>query len=161
MKQLLLAIAFLIFFTSCNAPRDITKFVNLSEIVDAPGMSKDDLYVDINTWMAEFFASREAVVQFQDKEAGKVVGRFKHAFSDINPNLRDFVVDFDIKDESFRVTMKGSVASYERDGTEPKYFDPDRNPYYRANPDEYPLSEYLFDDMVSSVIDFLNEDKSW
>lgn len=154
----LLIIASLI---SCSAPRPITKHVDLSEIIDAPGMSKDALYVNINSWMAEFFASREHVVQFQDKESGKVVCRFEHNFSEINPSYRDFVIDFDIKEEAFRMTLKGSVSSYDRDGTESKYFDPDYNPYYKANPDEYLLSGDFFDYIVSDLVRYLNEDKSW
>lgn len=38
--------------------------------------SKDDLYVSANNWMAETFNSAKSVIQFTDKEAGVVTGKY-------------------------------------------------------------------------------------
>lgn len=44
-------------------------------LVDSLSGSKDDLYVRANEWMAKVFVSSKDVIQMQDKEAGKIVGK--------------------------------------------------------------------------------------
>ena len=38
--------------------------------------TKDDLYVSANNWMAETFNDAKSVIQFTDKEAGVVTGKY-------------------------------------------------------------------------------------
>lgn len=89
---------------SCNAPKQFMQDVNVSEIIDAPGLPRVQLYSDINSWMAERFVSWENVIQFQDKETGKIIGRFIVEFSE--DSERYMTLNFDIRDDSFKMTMK-------------------------------------------------------
>lgn len=161
MKHVLLLLFFLCATAmTCSAPKHLMKPVELSEVVDAPGLTKDEIYVDINSWMVEFFASRESVVQFQDKESGKVVIKFSHYFGE-DETKRNFVLDFETRDNVFRIMMKGVVGTYEYTDETSDYFTPEKNPYYRIYPDEVPLTDALFDQIIADVVDYMNNKETW
>jgi hypothetical protein len=52
-----------------------TKLITYSEVMEVQGVSKSDLYLRANTWLARAFKSAKSVIDFQDKEAGKIIGK--------------------------------------------------------------------------------------
>jgi hypothetical protein len=44
--------------------------------VGAPGAKADDLYIVSNSWCVDTFVSAESVIEFQDKEAGMIKGKY-------------------------------------------------------------------------------------
>ncbi|WP_107822016.1 DUF4468 domain-containing protein [Mangrovibacterium marinum] len=45
------------------------------QVIEVPG-TKDELYVKANEWMVRSFNNAKSVIQFQDKEAGKIMGKY-------------------------------------------------------------------------------------
>lgn len=45
-------------------------------VVDVPGKSANELYVLSNEWFVKTFNNAESVIQFQDKDAGKILGKY-------------------------------------------------------------------------------------
>lgn len=45
------------------------------EIIEIPG-TKSELFVKSNQWMVRMFKDAKSVIQFQDKEAGKIMGKY-------------------------------------------------------------------------------------
>lgn len=52
-----------------------TKLITYSEVIEVSGVSKNDLYVRANTWFTRTFKSAKSVLELQDKEAGKLIGK--------------------------------------------------------------------------------------
>ncbi|GAB3885940.1 DUF4468 domain-containing protein [Spirosoma agri] len=52
-----------------------TKLVTYSEVIETPGVNKNELYVRANTWFTRTFKSAKSVLDLQDKEAGKLIGK--------------------------------------------------------------------------------------
>jgi hypothetical protein len=52
-----------------------TKLITYSEVVETPGVNKNELYVRANTWFTRTFKSAKSVLELQDKEAGKLIGK--------------------------------------------------------------------------------------
>jgi hypothetical protein len=79
MKKILLLFLILPCFLKAqeiNLPVDsTTNKVSYSEVVPVPGISKDDLYVRGREWFAKTFVSAQAVIQMDDKAAGKIIGK--------------------------------------------------------------------------------------
>ena len=50
-------------------------------IFDYPNKTNDQLYILANTWFVEYFNSDESIIEFQDKENGKIAG--KYTFQDL------------------------------------------------------------------------------
>ncbi|MBW8003643.1 MAG: DUF4468 domain-containing protein [Planctomycetes bacterium] len=47
-----------------------------SLIVEREDESKDNLYIKANSWAVDTFVSAESVIEFQDKEAGVIKGKY-------------------------------------------------------------------------------------
>ena len=45
-------------------------------IFDYPNKTNDQLYILSNTWFVEYFNSDESILEFQDKENGKIAGKY-------------------------------------------------------------------------------------
>lgn len=78
-NKYLIISAFFIASLTANAqtmPVDAdTHLITYSEVVETPGVSKNELYVRANTWFTRTFKSAKSVLELQDKEAGKLIGK--------------------------------------------------------------------------------------
>ena len=45
-------------------------------ILELPEMTKDDIYVKANQWAVSTFRDAESVIEFSDKEAGNIMGKY-------------------------------------------------------------------------------------
>jgi hypothetical protein len=63
-----------------KAPEEARRF---EKVIDVPGFSKSDLYVKANAWFVETFNSAESVIEFQDKEAGKIMGKYVFSYYEV------------------------------------------------------------------------------
>ena len=73
-------------------------------ILTVPGKSKDQLYVNANTWFVDIFNSAESVIQYQDKDAGKIIGKynFEHTVGIYNFRVKS-TVEVNIKEGKARI----------------------------------------------------------
>ena len=64
--------------TSCITATKVTflETEHLSIVYDDVIGSKDELYVKANAWMVSAFNNAKSVVQYQDKEAGTIMGKY-------------------------------------------------------------------------------------
>jgi hypothetical protein len=99
-----------------------THLITYQEVVEAPKINKNDLYTRGRQWFAESFKSANSVLQMDDKESGKLIGRTVFTRSYIIPAgfgmtvPQEFTVYYTInlslKDEKFRTVVSNfRVAS--------------------------------------------------
>lgn len=76
------------------------------QIINVAGKDKNQLYVDANSWFVETFNSAESVIEFQDKEAGKILGKYIFSYNEgvYGYNMKQ-TVDISIKDEKVKVKI--------------------------------------------------------
>lgn len=69
------SILLVLIFSSCTT---VSKMVTLPKVGDIIAVSgtKDDLYIKANIWMVRTFKDAKSVIQFQDKGAGKIMGKY-------------------------------------------------------------------------------------
>lgn len=65
----------LVFFLASCSPVKYVTTSKVGEIIDV-SETKNDLYIKANQWMVRTFTSAKSVIQFQDKEGGKIMGRY-------------------------------------------------------------------------------------
>lgn len=73
------------------------------QLVDTAIGSKNELYVKAHEWIARTYGSAKAVIDMQDKEAGKIIG--KCLISDVANGDIKYLLSFDIKDGKYRCRM--------------------------------------------------------
>lgn len=110
----ILSIAVLIACFGCTtttsvpiAPADLVK------IIEVPGQSKDNLYVRTNIWFVENFNSAESVIQFSDKEAGRITGKYTFTYGD---GIYNYAVkqniDVEVKEGKARIKIYEPFRKY-------------------------------------------------
>jgi len=91
MKKVLLSVLFTsvsIFASAQNLPVDPeTKKITYTEVVETPGIKQNDLYSRAQTWFAKTYGSSKSVLEIQDKENGKLMGKGITEVSFKNPPM--------------------------------------------------------------------------
>tara|TARA_B100000401_G_scaffold396766_1_gene306477 strand:+ start:220 stop:768 length:549 start_codon:yes stop_codon:yes gene_type:complete len=113
MKKLLFVLA-LIFITQQVLSQDFpinekTGKVSFENIIKVDDVSKSDLYLRANEWFAKTFNSANSVIQMQDKEAGKIIGKgnitaYGH-YKNFESGIWKFTVSFTAKEGRFRYVI--------------------------------------------------------
>ena len=96
---------------ACTTTRTGVPQIDFSKIVDAPGMLKDDLFVKTNLWAVGHFNKADSVIEYSDKEAGTISGKYVGEKKPINGGLFGFisirsVFTISIKDEKVKLDLK-------------------------------------------------------
>ncbi|HET8886793.1 MAG TPA: DUF4468 domain-containing protein [Salinimicrobium sp.] len=110
-KSLLFIVVALSVFTltSCASSTPVT-IDPIVESFEAEG-TKDELYVAANNWMVENFNSAKSVIQFSDKEAGIVTGKYllkeTYTYSGYTATAVGIfaIIKIQVKDGAARVTV--------------------------------------------------------
>ncbi len=81
MKKFNIALALMfcsVLLTSCGGVYSKTLLTPEAKrsVVNVPNVSQSDLFVMANNWMVENFTDAKSVVQYSDKEAGTVTGKY-------------------------------------------------------------------------------------
>src|SRR5690625_7103367 len=70
-------------------------------------MKKDDLYIRTNGWFVETFNSPESVIEFQDKEAGKIMGKYVYTYSEgVYTYAVRQTISIDIREGRLRMSIR-------------------------------------------------------
>lgn len=75
MKKITL-LSFILIFISCGVTYVPVSIVPIEETFEVKEQDKDLLFSKANTWLALSFKSSKNIIQYSDKEAGVLTGRF-------------------------------------------------------------------------------------
>lgn len=97
---------------------DKNNALTYTQVIEAPGKSKEQLYILLNYWYSNTFGSGKAVIQLNDKDAGVIIGKgyvehiAAHAggMNTYYVNLTP-IIKTDIKEGKIRVTY--TIPFYE------------------------------------------------
>lgn len=108
-------------FAGCVSQKAATKEEMTHEyIVDYPGLTKDVIFNRTLKWIANNFRSSKSVIEYQDKDAGSIVG---NSTMTIQVGIEaTFTMNLDIKDSKARYRFinlgfyfKGSIVEFPSD----------------------------------------------
>jgi hypothetical protein len=96
---------------ACTTTRTGVPPIEFSKIVDAPEMIKDDLFVKTNLWAVGHFNKADSVIEYSDKEAGIISGKYVGERKPVNGGLSGFVsirsiFTISVKDEKVKLDLK-------------------------------------------------------
>jgi hypothetical protein len=111
---------------SMNGPLASEADKSYQTIIDIAGKDKNSLYVNANSWFVDTFNSAGSVIQYQDKEAGKIMGKFIFLYKDslywysvkstVSVEVKDNKARLSFYDPSFKVTGDSLNGTYHDDG---------------------------------------------
>ena len=90
---------------------DKNNALTYTQVIEAPGKTKEQLYILLNYWYSATFSSGEAVIQLNDKDAGVIIGKgFIESIASHTGGMNRYTVHLepiiktDIKDNKIRIT---------------------------------------------------------
>lgn len=94
----------------------------MEKIIEAEGNTMEELYVKTNSWFVRTFNSAESVIEYQDKEVGKIMGKYTFSYTEgiytyrvrqtLSVDLKDNRARIVIDDPYFMVTGDALNGSY-------------------------------------------------
>jgi hypothetical protein len=163
MKNVLLLILIITLFSSCSSVKENIQIDfhpemrHYENIIEIPNTSQDNLYIKANEWFVETFRNAESVIQFQDKEAGIIKGKYYYlipkSYHDIFGNYGEVgVVTYSI----ITVEVKENKAKIRID----KMLN---NQFIEMNYDEEVMNNALiiWDKLALSLKNTLSQNISW
>ena len=158
MKKLMIFVTMLLIAACTPMPVKASKAsAPIESIIDMPGISKDQIYAGTKSWIAETFRSAKAVIQDDDKSAGRIIGtgRVKYPCSGFacmgkSDWTLDFTIRVDIKDQKMRVTFLNLGESF-----------PPSPGYGLAGAENLPLRDSERDDVSPTLLKMQDDLKAF
>lgn len=81
MKKLniIVLVVFTLLLASCTTIKP-SEVKGVTKVVEVSGASKDELFVKASSWLVDAFNSAKSVIQFSDKDAGVIKGKYRITF---------------------------------------------------------------------------------
>lgn len=97
-----------------------TNLITFQEVIKVEGVSKDELYLRAREWFARTFVSSQEVIQMDDKQGGKIIGKGVSSGSYsimLSPILYylNYTVSVTVKDGRYRY----EISPFTIEGTSP------------------------------------------
>lgn len=118
MKKLLI-LSLLAVFASCAVPLNLIEHEETKKTISVND-TKENLFVKSNLWLVDSFVSAKSVVQYSDKEAGVIAGKFiiRERSASSGTGTIEAIVKIFVNDNTARISIKPLPYSrYERYGT--------------------------------------------
>lgn len=111
MKKIYIGILFAVALSGC-ATTPLVPITNVQKVYDMPSLTQPQIYDASRQWFAESFKSANAVIQYEDKTSGSIIGKGNMRFPCIGAfqclayatATVDFTIRVDTKEGKMRVT---------------------------------------------------------
>lgn len=128
-------------------------------IIETPGQTKDEIYIKANSWFVETFNSAESVIEFQDKEAGKIMGKYVFSYTEgVYTHIVKQTVDISIKDEKVRVIINNPLYKT-TSGLGETYYNATYSPLETQKGVDRARAEWI--DLITSLENYLQKNDEW
>ncbi len=163
-RHIIYAFITMLLFSSCSlmlgktAPEEQRTY---TRIIEVPNRTKNSLYVGVNSWFVSTFDHAGSVIEFTDKEAGRIIGKYFFATSQ---GIEQFAVrqtiSVDVKDNKVRFIITDPYYKWIGDtfnGQEDDYatFEP------LVTEDGLEIARREWENLADSLEDYLRRDTSW
>jgi len=104
---ILISISLFVFYGCAGSMTAVTNDTKLNRVVEVENMSKDEIFVKSMEWFSRTFKESKSVIDYQDKEAGKIIGNgaVVHYFNMIVNGQVKFSVKIEAKENRSRITL--------------------------------------------------------
>lgn len=80
------------------------------QVCNTPGLAKDKVYDKTLQWISRNFKSAKSVIEYQDRNAGTIIGNGRTNFGNFVEIPVSFTMEITIKDGKYRVVFDNLVA---------------------------------------------------
>ncbi|MBR6198752.1 MAG: DUF4468 domain-containing protein [Spirochaetales bacterium] len=154
----ILSILFLFCTFACTTVTVEHKSLTRQQIIEAPNVNKDDLFVKANTTAVDVFNNADAVIQYSDKEAGIIKGKFITDIAVYGGTTRaEVTITIEVKDEKVRLSFSDVDAWYVNIYGQKVPGEPN----LKHQSSNYKKLSAILDALANRFTEKFNEDTSW
>ncbi len=167
MKSKSLLIALLTFvvagLTGCLTLKPIVQNT-YEKVIDAEGNTQDELYIKAHEWFVKQFTSAKSVIQFQDKESGKIMGKYVAELTRAESASYYFestqIISLDVRDGKVRLIISDPCVAV---GTKNAYGQRFSLGACNTSATEQAQAALVqsWNDLARSLEQYLNTDNDW
>lgn len=109
MKRVIIVLMAVLALTGCATTHvDHEPFI---EVVEVPGKTAGELFVEINQWAVDAFRSADSVIEFSDKESGIISGKYTTTLYSpwLGSTNIGSTLNIEAKDEKYRITINDPI----------------------------------------------------
>ncbi len=140
-------------------PKATPEMKTFEKIIEIVNQNKDQIYIRANGWFVETFNSAESVIEFQDKEAGKIMGKYVFSYSEgVYTYSVIQTVDISIKDNKLRIVINNPLYKT-TSGMGERYPNATYDPLETQKGIERARSEWS--KLTASLEDYLQKKDDW
>lgn len=104
MKKIILISIVGFMLNSCMTAIQVTTS-KVNNVIEISG-TKDVLYIKANEWIVRTFNNAKSVIQFQDKEAGKIMGKYlMHSYQTSGSDIYS-LISIEVKDNATKIDIE-------------------------------------------------------
>ncbi len=138
------------------APEEARRY---ERIIEVPNHTKSDIYVKTNAWFVETFNSAESVIEFQDRESGRIMGKYVFSYNEgVYTHVVRQTISIDCRDNRVRIVIN-----------DPYYKTTQGMGQYYPNAQYSPLktqagidkAKIRWEGLSNSLEEYLQTDDSW
>jgi hypothetical protein len=128
------------------------------KIIDIPNLSKSEIYIKANAWFVETFNSAESVIEFQDKEAGKIMGKYTYKYDEgVCTYMVRQTISIDIRENKIRFIINDPY--FKRTSCLGEVFNESYSPLVTQKGTN--KAWVVWEKTSNSLVDYLKNDDSW
>lgn len=117
-RVILIMVSVFALISGCASTKPMsTSETQIQKIVDVKGASKNQLFDKSRMWYASTFKSANAVIQYENKENGTIMGNGNITANGVWRLMISITTE--VKDEKARITIIGTSVSNNRNAEEP------------------------------------------
>ena len=107
----------ILLLTSCISTGVVKTPLTSQTIIEVPNTSQTDLYVRANSAAVEMFNNASSVIQYSDKDAGMIKGKFviSNVLEGIYYHRINVIISIEVKDNKMRLSFSDISATYTGD----------------------------------------------
>ncbi len=166
-KKFKLAILFIvtISLTGCSLMLGTTASPEkriFKRLIEVPNRSKNSLYVSANSWFVDTFDYAGSVIEFTDKEEGRIIGKYVfNTFQGIQNFIVRQTITVDVKDNKVRLTISNPYYKWIGDDISGNDYDPEQNFEPLVTEDGLEIARREWEKLAYSLTNYVKKDSDW
>ncbi len=167
MKNVKLAILFVvtISLTGCSFMLGSTASPEkrtFKRVIEVPNRSKNSLYVSANSWFVDTFDYAGSVIEFTDKEEGRIIGKYVfNTFQGMENFIVRQTIAVDVKDNKVRLTISNPYYKSIGDDITGNEDDPSEVFEPLVTEDGLEIARREWEKLANSLTNYVRNDSNW
>ncbi len=131
-------------------------------VIEVPNRSKNSLFVSANSWFVDTFDYAGSVIEFTDKEEGRIIGKYVfNTFQGVQNFIVRQTITVDVKDSKVRLTISNPYYKWIGDDITGNEDNPSEVFEPLVTEDGLEIARREWEKLAYSLANYVRKDSDW